>query len=288
MNGWVPGKYIFSGNKCEKKTDGLNFEFKDELSVEEYIENLKLMTNFPLTLGKKISLGLTGGMDSRVLLEMLLETDSNNWQTHFFGPQDLPDVVTAKRISIDKKIQYQYLQEQISKPDESLKLLKEYIAQLGPTGMASAILFYPFYTSLHDQKIIIIDGGHGELHRRESLNRILFLAENALLKKVSTELYRKFARKRADIFNNHVLNFLENEALGHISNLLDKMPDPKIIGSGNWIDILMIKYSLPNLTGPSQTLLDSIAVAYMPYIQFDLAQGFISYTARGKKKRENF
>ncbi|MGE5812188.1 MAG: hypothetical protein ACM339_11840, partial [Ignavibacteria bacterium] len=89
------GKYIFLETGCRKENAENNFEFKDDLEAEEYVANLKKITNFPLFQGKKISLGLTGGMDSRVLLELMLESDSKNWQTHFFGPQELPDVITA-------------------------------------------------------------------------------------------------------------------------------------------------------------------------------------------------
>jgi hypothetical protein len=154
--------------------------------------------------------------------------------------------------------------------------------------MSSAILFYPFYSSLYDQKVIIIDGGHGEIHRRESLNKILLFAGDALLKKESSKIYGRFSRKRADIFNRDVLKLLENEAINQISDLFDKMPDPKITGIGPWLDILMIKYSLPNLTGPSQTLLDSMAVAYMPFIQIDLLKESVQLPLKEKRNGKIF
>ncbi|MGE5846602.1 MAG: hypothetical protein ACM34O_07750, partial [Ignavibacteria bacterium] len=118
--------------------------------------------------------------------------------------------------------------------------------------------------------------------------RILFLARNAILKKDNIKLYGKFSRKRADIFNHQILKLMEHEALHHISNLLDKMPDPENIDAENWIDILMIKFSLPNFTGPSQTLLDSMAVAYMPYIQYSLLGDSFRLSPRKKRNGKIF
>ena len=53
----------------------------------------------------------------------------------------------------------------------------------------------------------------------------------------------------------------------HISNILESLPSPELIGKENWLDTFFIKTKVTNISGPSQTLLDNICQAFMPFIQ---------------------
>jgi hypothetical protein len=135
------GKGIITDGKVEKNNTHLVFDFSEETHPDEFISELENVTTFPLKEEKNISLGLSGGLDSRLLLEILMKSDHKSWQTHFFGAADHPDVKIAKQISIDKNIPYLNLNKPVSSHCDYLSLLKDSIGQLGPITPASEFLF---------------------------------------------------------------------------------------------------------------------------------------------------
>jgi asparagine synthetase B (glutamine-hydrolysing) len=267
------------------KNHPFNYILEQGNEPDAFVKKLKNITTFPLLNGKRITLGLSGGMDSRVLLEMLLNAGNHDWQTHSIGSSELPDVKIAQQISDAKNIKYQSLNNLLPSSDNCLIHLKDCISQTGPLIPASGNLFYKYYENLFEQGWIIIDGAHGEIHRRESLNKILYFSKNAIAEKDSDSLYKIFSRYKSNIFNQETTVLMEKMAINQISNLFANMPEASEIGLENWLDLLMIKYSLPNLTGPSQSLLDSIAVEYMPFIQYHLME--LSFKMQVKEKKNS-
>jgi len=282
------GELKISKDGFIKKDNPLIFDFGNESDSNEFIEDLYNITTFPLFQGKDVSLGLSGGLDSRVLLEMFLNSNSKNWQTHFFGSKDLPDVKIAEQISTENNLPYLNLHEPIPNSDFCLSHLKNCIGQLGLTTPASEILIYPNYEFLFNKGWIIIDGGDGEIHRREFLNRILFLAKRTIIKEDPKNLYKLLSFSRADIFNNEALILMEKGAKKQISGLFNSVPKYHNIGLENWLDLIILKYKLPNFTGPSQSLLDSMSIAYMPYIQPHLLELSFRLSLNKKKNGKIF
>lgn len=282
------GKGTICDGKVEKNNTQLELDFSGKTRPDEFIDELEGVTTFPLNYKKNISLGLSGGLDSRLLLEILMKSDHKNWQTHFFGAIDHPDVKIAKQISIDKNIPYLNLNKPISNTNDCLSLLKDSIGQLGPITSASEIFVYPYYGDLSNKGWVIIDGAVGEIHRREFFSRILFTSQKAIIRRDIKKLRKIFSFVKGSIFNDDVLNSMGKGAMNQISGLFKLMPEQKEVGLENWLDILFLKFKLPNLIGPSQSLLDSISIAYMPYIQPHLLELSLPLAVQEKKNGKIF
>ena len=241
--------------------------FEKEAHEEELTALLRSFTLFPLYGENYLTLGLSGGLDSRVLLSFLLSSKRPFWGVHTFGSIDQPDTCIAEKIVRELKIDFTQLHEPIPQPEEFLSLLEEYIGQLGPTIPASEILHLPYHRVLYNQNKVIIDGGYGEILRRQFLNRLRFMGRKTLLKKDAEGIFSHLTLNKAYIFNEDVLRYFKENTIRQINDLFKMLPSVSSIGIENWLDLFAIKIKLPNVNGPGQTLLDNISVAYMPYIQ---------------------
>jgi hypothetical protein len=282
------GRGTISDGNVEKNNTQLGFDFSGKTKPAEFINELEDVTTFPLNDKRNISLGLSGGLDSRLLLEILMKSDHKNWQTHFFGASNHPDVKIAKQISMDKNIPYLNLNNPVSNPNACLSLLKDCIGQLGPITPASEILVYPYHKDLFNKGWVIIDGAVGEIHRREFFSRILFKSQKGIIRRDIKKLRKILSFAKGSIFNDGVLNLLEKGAMSHISSMFKLMPEQYEVGLENWLDLVYLKFKLPNLIGPSQSLLDSISIAFMPYIQSHLLELSLPLPVEEKKNGKIF
>jgi hypothetical protein len=255
-------------------------DFTKHCSVEEFLSDLKRITLFPLSMGNKINLGLSGGIDSRVLLRFLLTAKKENWATHTFGNEHLPDVKSAEKITDGLGIKHYFLQQQTASPAEIINNRLYQLLELSvPIG---GMINYAFFKELDSEGYTIIDGGNGELFRRALFNKFLLSGKKALLNKNTETIFNLLKREKADFFNESVNKILKEHALKCLGELLDQFPSPLETGAENWIDMFFVKTSFPNYSGPSQNILDTVSTAYMPFAQNSvLNSGFgLDYSER--------
>jgi len=225
------------------------------------------LTLFPMNAQYNMSLALSGGMDSRVLLSYLISSEHKNWNLFTFGPSNHPDVRIAKRIAADIAADHLLLNDPIPEPSEFLKLLKEYVGQRMVGSPASMLLHTRHYASLYKPNNLIIDGGFGEIARRQFLNRLLMRGKEALLNGVVGEIYNNLFSYQADIFNSETMNSMKKSVESHITTLWEGMPEIRKYGVENWLELLAIRTRLPNYYGPEQSRVDSDIMNYMPFAQ---------------------
>ncbi|MCL6495615.1 MAG: hypothetical protein K6T54_12670, partial [Ignavibacterium sp.] len=111
---------------------------------------------------ENVLLSLSGGLDSRVILSILLNITSIKWESFSLGSPNLPDCRIASIIS--KKFAFKH--KIIDKPDLEasafIKFLTEYLSNIEVTNPASNALIMINYNYLNQPDAIIIDGGFGE------------------------------------------------------------------------------------------------------------------------------
>jgi len=221
---------------------------------------------------RKISLSLSGGLDSRLLLSCLANKNSGLWESHTFGDPNHPDSKISSQLLSSLNLKNKIVDDVLPTNDKLIELIKTYAVQSAITNPVSSILNLRFYERLAKQNKLIIDGGFGEIWRREFANRLLLFGRKALLEKDSIKIYSLLKHYKADIFSEDVQNEMERGAIEQINNVLEEMPDVAEIGSAKWIDLFSISSRLTNYYSPEQARIDQYVLSFMPLVQKDILQ----------------
>lgn len=215
-----------------------------------------------------LSLGLSGGIDSRLLLSFITSIPSEGFSTHTFGPLDDPDVRVARNITSTLKLTHFQFNEPLPDIESCLSSIRSFVAQNILVEPCTSWCKFRYYSKLWEQKILIIDGGFGEISRRQYFNRIVKLGgKSVLLKKDVKRLFKLMRSKRADIFSPEVSLLLENGAKNSMLETLDSMPSVENIGIENFADLLAVRTRVSNYGGPEQARLDREILNFMPLVQ---------------------
>jgi hypothetical protein len=219
---------------------------------------------------KKISLSLSGGLDSRLLLSYLSVKDFDIWDTHTFGDPNHPDSEIASTLLKSFNLKNKIINNQLPSSDKLIELVKTYSNQSIVTNPASSILNLRFYDRLADQNRVIIDGGFGEIWRRSFANRLLIIGRNALLKKDSKSVSVFLRNNRADIFSEEALNEMEKGIFEQLDILFEEMPEANHISPARWVELFSIRSRLANYYAPEQARVDQFVISFMPLVQKDV------------------
>jgi len=241
--------------------------FETSRNGQTFDSSLKKLLSFQ---DKKISLSLSGGLDSRLLLSYLALKNSDLWDTHTFGDPNHPDSVVASKLMKSLSLENELIDDELPSVDELINLVKTYSVQSIVTNPISSVLNLRFYKNLSGEKNIIVDGGFGEIWRRTFANRLLLFGKNALEKKNAKETAKFLRYYRADIFLEEALIDMEKGIVDQFDNLFDEMPDLTSIRPPKWIDLFSIHSRLPNYYAPEQTRVDLYVISIMPLVQKDI------------------
>lgn len=245
-------------------------------------------TLFPLKQGHELTLGLSGGMDSRTILALLLGYNRSGWQVHSIGNRDNLDVMVAKRICdalrIPIQLHYYNLQESDT-VDSVVGSLQAYSLHTEMTDSLFGYARLSLFTDMQEKGYWMTDGGYGELMRRSYGNRLL-LSGRAAVRKNDPERFIKFFRRlRPPIFSREFENTLQLKVLPRFEAAFEAMPPSLLEGDfGDWIDVFHVRYRLKNFGGASQGLYDQLIPNYMP---FALSKMISSYLTFPSGRRDN-
>jgi len=237
---------------------------------------------------RKISLSLSGGLDSRLLLSYLANKDFNLWETHTFGDPNHPDSQIASELLTSLNRKNEIIDNELPAADKLVELIIIYSIQSMVTNPISSILNLRFYDRLSKQNNLIIDGGFGEIWRREFANKLLLLGSKALYQKDSLKASTFLRHSKADVFSEEVLREMEKGAIEQIENLFEVIPDAVKVGSSNWVDIFSIRARLPNYYAPEQARVDQHTVSFMPLVQKDILKFLFAFKSAEKRNGRLF
>ncbi|MGA9292593.1 MAG: hypothetical protein WBV81_08365 [Ignavibacteriaceae bacterium] len=261
--------------------------FKDN---KHFIDSLRKFVTLPLDENKNLSLGLSGGLDSRLLIELLLSRNSSRWQTHTFGSNQNYDVKIARQISTGCKVNYLQMDIDIPPKGKILEMFYNLIPQLGISSITSDTLIYSLYPEIDKNNNFIIDGAYGEIFRRAFLVKLLLTGKEDILNRNPLRFFEALKSHKADIFTDDVIKLLKEKAIYKIDGTLKIFSDPADVGIENWLDNFLIVTKVPSVSSFSQTLLDNLCSAYMPFIQPSLLESGlalpVNYRTNGYLFRE--
>lgn len=241
-------------------------------SIEEFSNRLNKIIQIPFNSSSNLSLSLSGGMDSRVLLSFLLKDIKRDvWDTHTFGDINHPDSIISNKITKQFNFDHKNINRDIPSVENCISELIDYCGQTIVNNSASSILQLNNYQLLRnwDNKTII-DGGFGEIWRREFFNRLFIKGKNALLKQEYENVLIHLKLHRADIFTEDINNLMYLGCKEQLENIFEELPSIEELGIENWLDLFAIKTRLLNYYSHEQARLDSLIKSYMPFIQIPL------------------
>jgi hypothetical protein len=267
-NNWLP--QIANNNKIAGNVE------------DGYYDYLKSLVLLPFSSNGSLSLSLSGGMDSRVILSFLL-SENKNWDAHTFGSIKTPDSVIANRIADHFRLKHVQFDKELPDKNSCENLLKEFIAQTFVNNPASSVIQFRYYNELYKTNNIIIDGGFGEIWRREFFNRLLIRGKNALVKKDVKTVSKYLTVFKADIFSDGIIDTMKKGCIEQVENIFTELPSLQSISAEDWLDLFSIKTRLLNFYSHEQTRLDGIVCSYMPLAQPSLLNYFQFINNKSRK-----
>ena len=259
----------------------------NDISIDQFRENIREFILLGARDRNKISLSLSGGLDSRLVLSFLIDSGYKNWDCHLFKTDSKMDNIIAKKILDNLNIPYHLYADTSREDSDLLNNLYEYIGQTYITESAFTSQNLTHYSCL-PKNDIIIDGGFGEIWRREFLTKLLVTGKHALEKRDLTVISNTLKRTHADIFNDDTSEIMNAGMLDQLNEIIDALPGFKEVGLGNWLDIFSIKTRLVNYYGTEQARIDNYVNSYMPFAQKSLLNDLLNVPVSLRKNNKLF
>ncbi|NWF49602.1 MAG: hypothetical protein HXY49_03575 [Ignavibacteriaceae bacterium] len=213
-----------------------------------------------------LTLGLSGGLDSRFLFALMLKS-KRDFLIHTFGSETDPDVLIAKRAAgvIRKNINFIQTSESIS--SDFLSKLLEYASVNELIEPVSSFQKLIVFENEYFRDKVIVDGALAEFARRQFLNRLLFKGKKLLMNKDSEGVISHLTLAKPEIFRKeYVLQMQEgikqqlSDIFASHNNFIEYQPE-------QFLDQLIYDYRIPNYFGPEQSRLDEIVLSFMIFAQ---------------------
>lgn len=227
-----------------------------------------------------LSLGLSGGLDSRLLLSLL---PAGRLQVHAFGDTGHPDVRLSRRIAEDLALPFRHFHAPVPDAVTCLDLLHAHVARTQVVSPASAILGLRYYDQLREAGCWVIDGGFGEVARRQFMNRLLRRGRRALRHLDAEGVLPHLRVNRADVFSDAALQAMLDGAVRQLEQQWATMPPPPEVGLETHVDLLGVRTRLPNFFGYEQNRLDGLAPCYMPLAQPSVVHAAFQMPLRARR-----
>ncbi|MTI86412.1 MAG: hypothetical protein FH748_00430 [Balneolaceae bacterium] len=238
----------------QRKLDNSTHRFKDALRL-----NVNPITQHT------VSLGLSGGLDSRTLLVL---TDMPG-STHTFGGYENPDVSIAKKIAEKTEVNHYQAKPQIPLFKESEYEITDFVGQVNGTKRCSDFFLSNIMEELNQQNKLLIDGGMGEIHRRQFLGKLSFMNFRGAGGITVDQLFAALSDNKFSFFTHDLQKNMIQAAKAQIAEVWDKA-----VSQGahleNCIDLFSLWTRVSNTPAMDHGWYDSKVPAYMPFIQKNL------------------
>ena len=258
------------------------------VTTDQVKESLYGFTDLALDDNRPLSIGLSGGIDSRTIFAALLRKPEANWRLHTFGDERHPDIKKAIALNHYYQRKHYLFFQKMPKAHELESLIGDYIGQTMLTASPENLIPLQAYEHIQKNNLAVIDGGLGEVGRRRYLVGLFLKDKQAILDQDIKKLLHHFFRPNADIFTPECSALMESGMKEEFTQELEAMPNPEEIGVENWLDLFSIRTRVLNTGGPEQSRSDSYFMSYMPFIQPEFIRGALSLPPEERKNAKLF
>ena len=260
-------------------------EYALKLADINYFNLISDLTTVGIKQNRQLLLGLSGGLDSRVLLSILLQQNMKKWSTYTFGDSNFPDAIIAKRFARNFGFTHSAISDLIPSQEKEIDNFTEFVLQTH-TYMNGHLFYEQDHYHLLDNNLLLIDGGKGEYCTRSFAKWLSLKGEGAILARDTNRILDLIRHSKPNIFIHDIEKKMTRSCRQQIEEIIEKMPSIKDIGVGNWVDIFTIRTRTGNMGSPSQARLDNIIGNYMPFLQPSFLRNVlalpVSFRARNK------
>lgn len=258
-----------------------------ESNIEIVRELLNKFSRFPLST-HKLSLGLSGGLDSRILLALLSGSGQKNWRVHTFGSGGMKDVLIAEEIAARLNLRHIVFNRTHFNINEILEWINKFLPFTGLTIPISDFLHLYYHKLIDDYGYMIIDGAFGEIGRRQYLNRFRVNGAEVIKGKDTAALLDNMRMQKADIFDDSVKDEMLKALRESTEIVWKEMDGVSTKDAYYWIDKLMVRYKPSNVFNYGQHCLDQMITAYMPFAQEELLENILRLPLKVKRNGRFF
>lgn len=254
----------------------------ENLSFDKFKFNIGRLIDIGFGTGKNVSLSLSGGLDSRVLLSYLLLKKDLNWDCHTFGNSLSPDSKVVKKIVYDFNLKHtQYFSDEINQTN-TINTIESYAVRSFITNPVSISLQMQYYNNFLAGDNILIDGGFGEIWRREFNNKLLTFGQKYIIEKKLYDILNYIKLTKSNVFEDSIIQIMLKACHDQLEELFGSIPSIEDVGVVNWVDLLAIKTRLPNFYCHEQSKTDEITLNYMVFAQTSLINNFLNVEEKSR------
>ncbi len=255
-------------------------------SVISLIEDAAMI---PIHEGLNLTLGLSGGIDSRTLLAILSHSPDERWQIHSCGDRNNLDVHVARMLAESLRIQahISFFERRPSDTIENVVCsLREVALHEEMTDELFAYPRFQVFSELSAQGFWMIDGGYGEFMRRIYGNKLNLVGRKILREKNAGAAMLYLRRSKSAIFSPEIHRMFRQETRKQLQKALDEMPEISHNDIGAWLDIFHIRYRVKNFPANGQAAYDQVIASYMPFAQPALLSACCSIPSDQRKNNK--
>ncbi len=112
-----------------------------------------------------------------------------------------------------------------------------------------------------------MDGGFGEIARRQYLNKLALYGKRPFREHNIELILNNLRVRRGNFLSTDIIRQMEEGVRAEISGMMQAMPAVDDIGLGNYLDLWSIRARFPNFGSDEQARLDKQILNYMPFAQ---------------------
>lgn len=252
----------------------LTEKYRRKITLEDVLEPLgKLIKNLSTN---NLSLGLSGGVDSRTILAILLHNNIN-FTTHTFGDILNPDVDIANKLA--NKFHFKnerYNNPLIENNSDAVSLVKNYTKRNEMSSSIPSLSIFSHLSKLNEKKMFMIDGGFICFMRRYSYNKLSSNQKSDIKAGRLEAYFRALKTNNHNYFNKDIQNVFQLSCKKHLNEVIESINLTKEYHYGDILDSIRFKYHNSYMYAPSQKLYDECIPNIMIGAQRSLTDLFLS------------
>lgn len=232
-------------------------------SIEDFNNELEAYSNPQSDFN--LSVGLSGGLDSRTVLSAVSSTQ--DVEAYCFGNKANPDVYIAEHVARESRVAHLFYEETIPLFKDSEREILDYIGQLQGVSPVHGFYRENVLRDINSRNKLMIDGGFGEIHRRQFMGRLAFMNSKKPAEISIEELFNSLTESKFNFFKKSVSDQMIEGSKSQVSTVWEKAILNSDSNLGNCIDLFSLYSRISNTSAMDHSWSDSLTPAYMPFVQ---------------------